>query len=321
MQQTDLFGNPVVSNPKAGPLARAFILAPFSVLSARDGWWQDRKAQWIALGIKSELGRGGGENAAGHDHAAPGGSARPAADYSTRARSAGDGWPIAATAISRRLAPGGGGGGAWLGGPRTASSDKFSAPRSINTQACVQEKIADGDLSGGMAGEQSGTSIFDPVLCELAYRWFCPPGGVVLDPFAGGSVRGIVAGALGLPYHGVDLRIEQVQANREQAEKIELDAAPQWHVGDAAHARQFLPSLEADFIFSCPPYGDLERYSDDPADLSTMEYPAFIAALGSIVAVAAGFLKRDRFACFVVGDFRDPSGLYRGFPADICRAF
>ena len=39
----------------------------------------------------------------------------------------------------------------------------------------------------------SGTSIFDPVLCEIAYRWFCPPGGLVLDPFAGGSVRGIIA--------------------------------------------------------------------------------------------------------------------------------
>ncbi len=38
-----------------------------------------------------------------------------------------------------------------------------------------------------------GTSIFDPVLCELAYRWWCPPGGTVLDPFAGGLVRGLVA--------------------------------------------------------------------------------------------------------------------------------
>ena len=33
--------------------------------------------------------------------------------------------------------------------------------------------------------EVSGTSIFDPVLCELVYRWFCPAGGAVLDPFAG----------------------------------------------------------------------------------------------------------------------------------------
>jgi hypothetical protein len=28
----------------------------------------------------------------------------------------------------------------------------------------------------------SGTSIFDPVVCEIAYRWFCPPNGTVLDP-------------------------------------------------------------------------------------------------------------------------------------------
>ncbi len=43
----------------------------------------------------------------------------------------------------------------------------------------------------------SGTSIFDPVLCEIAYRWFCLQGGTVLDPFAGGSGRGIVASRLG----------------------------------------------------------------------------------------------------------------------------
>ena len=40
------------------------------------------------------------------------------------------------------------------------------------------------------AGKENGTSIFDPVVCELAYTWFAPVGGVVLDPFAGGSVRG-----------------------------------------------------------------------------------------------------------------------------------
>ena len=39
----------------------------------------------------------------------------------------------------------------------------------------------------------SATSIFDPVLCELAYRWSCPQGGTIIDPFAGGSVRGVVA--------------------------------------------------------------------------------------------------------------------------------
>lgn len=41
-----------------GSLAEQFGVPPFSVLNAREGWWQARKAAWIALGIQSELGRG-----------------------------------------------------------------------------------------------------------------------------------------------------------------------------------------------------------------------------------------------------------------------
>ena len=44
-----------------GKLSDRFMLPPFSVLNAREGWWQDRKRAWLALGIKSELGRGGGD--------------------------------------------------------------------------------------------------------------------------------------------------------------------------------------------------------------------------------------------------------------------
>ena len=40
-------------------LAERFGVPPFSVLDARQGYWQDRKKAWLALGIKSELGRGG----------------------------------------------------------------------------------------------------------------------------------------------------------------------------------------------------------------------------------------------------------------------
>ena len=45
-----------------GKLSDRFMLPPFSVLNAREGWWQDRKRSWLALGIKSELGRGGGQH-------------------------------------------------------------------------------------------------------------------------------------------------------------------------------------------------------------------------------------------------------------------
>ena len=115
----------------------------------------------------------------------------------------------------------------------------------------------------------SGTSIFDPVLCEIAYRWFCPPNGVVLDPFAGGSVRGIVASRLGRRYIGVELRTEQVAANVAQL-SLAGDPAPEWRQGDSRDIARIAGDVEADLVFSCPPYWNLEEYSDDPADLSAM---------------------------------------------------
>lgn len=62
------------------------------------------------------------------------------------------------------------------------------------------------------------TSIFDPVLTELSYRWFNIEGGRILDPFAGGSVRGIVAAKLNMPYVGNDLSEAQIRANKANAE-------------------------------------------------------------------------------------------------------
>lgn len=44
--------------PPKVTLADRFLIPPFSVLDARQGYWQDRKRAWLALGIQSELGRG-----------------------------------------------------------------------------------------------------------------------------------------------------------------------------------------------------------------------------------------------------------------------
>lgn len=173
-----------------------------------------------------------------------------------------------------------------------------------------------------LSAAASGTSIFDPVLCEMMYSWFCPPGGMVLDPFAGGSVRGIVASKTGRQYIGVDLRAEQVGANRDQADTICSDPMPVWVVGDSADIDTLVGSdVAADFIFSCPPYADLERYSDDPRDLSTMDYETFRGTYATIIGKCARMLKDDAFACFVVGDVRDKSGFYYGFPWHTIAAF
>lgn len=625
------------ANP--GSMAAEFMIPPFSVLSARDGWWQDRKRAWLALGIKSEVGRGG--NLLGHSlhqqtALALGGDYDKAKAFIDKQRA--EGMPDSEILV---LAQGGkaaafGSGSASGGGrqPGETTADRMFRQRddkrkpdarafgqslldgenkniamargerqsvtggererpaglggvtmqslSSHSRYYEQKTAAEARLGRKLSPEEferdhwvmpdselnSGTSIFDPVLCEIAYRWWSAPGQLILDPFAGGSVRGIVAAALGRRYVGVDLRPEQVEANRAQwpgikaqlgdgptdpsavpplavdeiegirvvrddqvvggtkrralerilaeheatefiyatpaygfaqialawaakavgkrativvagrrirhartqlaaeagaeivevskggyltvvqkratdlaaergaylvpfgmddpifidalaqialelpgpaptevwsvagsgvltralqqawpeakfhavrigkwpdagkallydaPEKFEDEAQepppfpscgnydakawrfikehaspgalfwnvgadpaateqgpePIWEVGDSRTKIDEL-GLEVDFVFSCPPYGDLEVYSDDPADLSTLDADEFDKTYAEIIARSIASLKPDRFACFIVGDYRDKRGLYRNFVSKTINAF
>ena len=111
-----------------GELENRFGVPPFSILDAKQKYWQDRKREWGKLGIESEVGRDA---------------------------------------------------------------------RSFNTMEWFEEK-------GMSAVATTDVSIFDPVLCELSYKWYCPPRGKILDPFAGGSVRGIVASKVVFEDTGVE---------------------------------------------------------------------------------------------------------------------
>lgn len=224
-------------------LADKFLVPPFSVLDARQGYWRDRKRAWLRLGIDSGQGR--------------------------------------AEKLTSRI---------WH----------------------AEEK------SGHKVSE--GTSIFDPVLCEIVYRWFCPPGGRVWDPFAGGSVRGVVAAACGLHYKGMDLRQEQVDANIAQLEqvraRVELPGSATWVQGDSG-AVGLDTGILADLVFSCPPYYDLERYSDDPNDLSNAaSYRDFLVAYQDCLRNAVRQLRDGCCIAMVVGDIRDADGGFRGFHHD-----
>lgn len=166
-----------------------------------------------------------------------------------------------------------------------------------------------------------GVSIFDPALCELIYNWYCPENGTILDPFAGGSVRGIVANYLGYKYTGMDIRQEQIDSNREQALKLlPVDKQPQYYVGDSnVVLTELIPMY--DLVFSCPPYADLEVYSEMENDLSTMEYDKFIRVYTEIIKKSVAKLKNGGYACFVVGDIRDKKGFYRDFISHTKQAF
>lgn len=157
----------------------------------------------------------------------------------------------------------------------------------------------------------TGTSIFDPVLCEVMYKWFNVHEGSIFDCFAGGSVRGIVAEKLGYKYTGIDLRKEQIEANILNAQEMGLN--PTWICDDSLNADLYVEDDSVDLLFSCPPYADLEVYSDDERDISNMDYEQFKEVYRKIIDISCRKVKNDRFAIFVVGDVRDKKGYYRNF--------
>ena len=237
--------DPTARQPdQSGALVRRFVVPPFSVLDSKAGYWRERKAAWLSLGLASELGRD-------------------------------------------------------LQDTSWSSSGAFAEA-----------------VKGRHSGGAGGGSIFDPVLCEIMYRWFAPPEGEVLDPFAGGSVRGVVAHKLGMSYTGIELSQAQVTANRVQGDLLTPQRPPVWLRGDSREVLDKLggsnpPAPSYDMVFTCPPYFDLEVYGDDPKDLSPMSWPQFVDAYQAIVRKAVAHLVPNRFSVWVVSDVRGPDGVYR----------
>lgn len=184
------------------------------------------------------------------------------------------------------------------------------------------------ELAKSTDSSLTGTSIFDPCLCEILVNWFSPKGGKIIDPFAGGSVRGIVSQFLDREYHGCDLSANQIAENEKGFDAIDgsLDffgerlKRPKWYNGDSSEIDSIISGEDFDALITCPPYADLEVYSDDPRDISNMEYEDFLRVYETILHKTISKLKDNSFVCVVVGEVRDKQGYYRNFIGDTVAA-
>lgn len=211
--------------------------------------------------------------------------------------------------------------GYWQNRKRTWLKLGIKSELGRNEHLCFNLNSFDADTDkkvrqGQAQADAPSTSVFDPVLCELAYTWFCPKGGAILDPFCGGSVRGIVACQLGYRYTGIDLRDEQIQENRKQAKQILGDECISDLTYITGDSDSVLVALQGtyDFAFTCPPYFDLEVYSDSPKDISNMDWEGFNKAYESILGKACNLLRKDAFFGIVIGDVRGKDGCFKGLP-------
>lgn len=167
-----------------------------------------------------------------------------------------------------------------------------------------------------------GVSLFDPVLSEIICRWFTPYSGAkIFDCFAGDTQKGLVFGQCGFDFTGIELRQEQVAINNRVIEGRNLSI--RYICDDGQNVGRHIKTNSMDLLFSCPPYYDLEKYSDLENDASNQgTYEEFLTILTNAFKSALGCLKENRFAVIVVGDVRDKkTGCYYNFVDDVKRIF
>lgn len=301
------------------PISDQLVIFPSTVFDSTGGRWATRKKEWAAVGVTGSAGREGELTYQGQTN-------RYRDWYEVKNRALGENPGL--------------------------------------TDEQIEEQYADQLTPYNKGGS---TSVFDPVLAEILTLWFTNPGDKILDPWAGGAVRGLVTTTLGRDYTGHELRQEQIDQNLVDYENytpltyattgaaIDLQAGdrpsmtlkdvtpeeahtyrrdewpeqtnpdglnpaepegaahpdlpePRWVVGDSRDTMQQHPDGSFDMALGCPPYYDLEEYSENEADLSNMDTADFEAAMADTLAIVDQKLRDDRFACFIVGSARDRHG-------------
>lgn len=273
-----------------------FVVPPFSVLDASQGYWQRRKRAWVRLGIKGVVTEDNIHTSKGSGLAE---SDKPLITFRDKNKK---------------------GLGNYHDNEGTSNIDHYREKEGTkkakmgSTTVCATDWMKRGPDEGG--------SLFDPVLCEIMYKWFCPTQGAILDPFAGESVKGMVAATLGYKYTGIELRPEQFEANKKAAAKHNL--TPEYINGDSERLNRIIrPERKFDFIFTSPPYYDLEIYSESEKDGSAFEtYDKFMDWYYKIFHQAVSHLKENRFLAVKIGEIRDKkTGAYRNFVGDNISCF
>lgn len=171
-------------------------------------------------------------------------------------------------------------------------------------------------------------------------RFFTKRGDLVLDPFVGiGSTLKACAieGRRGI---GIELNQKYCDLSEERLRKeVEgnlLSENDQRVIcGDARDVLFDIEPNSIDFVVTSPPYWNIlhkedhkakqervkhgldTRYSDDARDLGNIEsYEKFLEELASIFGMCGPALRKNKYLCAVVSDFRE-KGTYRMFHADL----
>lgn len=145
-------------------------------------------------------------------------------------------------------------------------------------------------------GNHKRLSQFSVELAKRILSFYAPPSSRVWDPFSGNGTRRTEAEKTGHKYEGVDL-------------------------SEGIDSTEYKSEGEFDFSYTCPPYWNVEIYSDDPKDLSNAPtYEQFLCGIEKVLKISYEILKSNSFCAWVVGNFREKkSGTMFHFNGDVVR--
>ncbi len=146
-------------------------------------------------------------------------------------------------------------------------------------------------------------SVFPAPLVEWILLRYAPSGCRILDAFAGGPPRAVVASIMGYAYVGFEIRQEQIDENTATLGELHLSGSS-YILGDGCELGKDAGLF--DMALTCPPYWNLETYSDLPNDLSNLRtYQQFDDSMLNCAKAHRKHMKPGAFVCIVVGPFRD----------------
>jgi len=153
-------------------------------------------------------------------------------------------------------------------------------------------------------------SEFNPTIAENIINFWSDKGDIILDPFAG-RTRCLIATLKKRKYIGFEISKEVYQKTLEAIyPHLSGELIPKLYNEDSFNIdKKNLP--EVDFIFTCPPYWNLEKYESCDGQLSDIkDYEIFLNRFKEIMGKSTRLLKKDKYVALVVGDFRKNKTYY-----------
>lgn len=108
-------------------------------------------------------------------------------------------------------------------GGDTVVEARYVPPERANPGNLIHCKVGKGHMGHDLAHENEAP--FPETLAEFMIRTFCPPGGVVLDPFAGSGTTAAAAERLGRGWIAVDNRESQIDIIHRRLRHVARDGS------------------------------------------------------------------------------------------------